>query len=344
MLIANPIYDVVFKYLMEDNKIAKLFISAIIGQEITHLTLRPQEFLGETGLKKSKKTSKTGAILPTSLTVYRIDFAANIKTNEGEKLVIIEIQKTRFPSDIMRFRKYLGKQYADINNAEEVTMGNRKRKIGIPIISIYFIGYRMEFMNGGIIAITRQCKNLITNEIYHVKEPFIESLTHDSFIIQIPQLTQKRRNELEILLSVFDQSIVTNENYHLLNVKEEDFPSKYRPVIRRLQNAISEPEIKTKMEMEDTLLDELELIEREYEKALEEIKLAKKQAKLAEQRKRYLEQQIEQERKEKLRLEQEAEQERKEKLRLEQQTEQQIASLKEELEALKKQLNKKTDD
>jgi len=27
--IANPIYDVVFKYLMEDNKIAKLIISTI---------------------------------------------------------------------------------------------------------------------------------------------------------------------------------------------------------------------------------------------------------------------------------------------------------------------------
>ena len=31
MLIANPIYDVVFKYLMEDSKIAKLVISSIIG-------------------------------------------------------------------------------------------------------------------------------------------------------------------------------------------------------------------------------------------------------------------------------------------------------------------------
>ncbi len=30
MQIANPIYDVVFKYLMEDAKIAKLLISSII--------------------------------------------------------------------------------------------------------------------------------------------------------------------------------------------------------------------------------------------------------------------------------------------------------------------------
>jgi hypothetical protein len=31
MQIANPIYDVVFNYLMEDAKIAKLLISSIIG-------------------------------------------------------------------------------------------------------------------------------------------------------------------------------------------------------------------------------------------------------------------------------------------------------------------------
>ncbi|MEZ4988613.1 MAG: hypothetical protein R2795_26935 [Saprospiraceae bacterium] len=38
MEIANPIYDVVFKYLMEDNRVAKLFLSAITGLEIVSWT------------------------------------------------------------------------------------------------------------------------------------------------------------------------------------------------------------------------------------------------------------------------------------------------------------------
>ena len=41
MQIANPIYDVVFKYLMEDAKVAKLLISSIIGEEIEELDFRP---------------------------------------------------------------------------------------------------------------------------------------------------------------------------------------------------------------------------------------------------------------------------------------------------------------
>jgi hypothetical protein len=43
MLIANPIYDVVFKYLMEDNKIAKILISKILNEEIIELNAKPQE-------------------------------------------------------------------------------------------------------------------------------------------------------------------------------------------------------------------------------------------------------------------------------------------------------------
>jgi hypothetical protein len=34
MHIANPIYDTVFKFLMEDEKVARAFISAIIGEEV----------------------------------------------------------------------------------------------------------------------------------------------------------------------------------------------------------------------------------------------------------------------------------------------------------------------
>ena len=41
--IANPIYDVVFKYLMRDEKLARLLLSAIIGEEVISLDFRPTE-------------------------------------------------------------------------------------------------------------------------------------------------------------------------------------------------------------------------------------------------------------------------------------------------------------
>ncbi|GAB4402812.1 MAG: hypothetical protein OHK0039_01290 [Bacteroidia bacterium] len=45
MIIANPIYDAVFKYLLEDTKIARELLATILGVEIVELALRPQETL-----------------------------------------------------------------------------------------------------------------------------------------------------------------------------------------------------------------------------------------------------------------------------------------------------------
>ena len=98
MLIANPIYDVVFKYLMEDSKVAKLLIGSIIGAEVLELEFRPKSFTANV-------SGAEEAIRPL-FTIYHLDFSAKIKTKEEEKLVIIEVQKAKLPTDILRFRQY----------------------------------------------------------------------------------------------------------------------------------------------------------------------------------------------------------------------------------------------
>jgi hypothetical protein len=269
MQIANPIYDVVFKYLMEDAKIAKLLISSIIGEEIESLDFRPQEFTADidTGLE-----GRIGL-----LTVYRLDFSASIKTVDGLKQVLIEIQKAKYATDIMRFRGYLGSQYSNKNNTQLATINNHERKIGIPIIGIYFLGHTLDSTDASIIGVNRTYKDLVTGKLLTVKESFIESLTHDSYVIQIPHLAQKRRNELEILLSIFDQSMSVDAGQHILNIKEEEYPEKYRPLIRRLQSAILEPEMRKQMEIEDGILDDFEDMQRKIQRQSHEIAEAKRE-------------------------------------------------------------------
>jgi len=294
MQIANPIYDVVFKYLMEDSKIAKLMISSIISENIEELVFMPQEFVSDIDNAKTEKTKRNRK---DSLTVYRLDFSAKIKTEEGYKNVVIELQKAKFPTDIMRFRKYLGEQFANKENVQKIKIGNRIRKTGLPIISIYFLGHKLDTTQASAIKVSRQYSDLITDEIIETKESFIESLTLDSYVIQIPYLTDKRRNDLEILLSVFDQRNPIDNDHHILNVKEENFPEKYRPIIRKLQKAVQDLEIKKKMELEDGIIDELEDMEREIEdleQKVEEIELkldiSKQEKNIAEQEKNIAEQ------------------------------------------------------
>ena len=97
-------YDVVFKYLMEDNAVAMTFLSALTGMDIVSLLPLPQELTLDAEVYSRK------------LSVYRLDFSARIRDADGEeKIVIVEIQQEKLYGQLMRFRKYLGKQYENVN-------------------------------------------------------------------------------------------------------------------------------------------------------------------------------------------------------------------------------------
>ncbi len=113
-------------------------------------------------------------------------------------------------------------------------------------------------------------------------------------MIQIPFLTDKRRNDLEILLSVFDQTNPADSEHHVLNIKEEDYPEKYRLIIRKLQKAVQDKEIKKKMELEDGIIDELEDLEREIEDLEQENEQVKQKLGTVEQKLGTVEQENEQ--------------------------------------------------
>ena len=243
--IANPIYDGAFKYLLDDNRIAKLFLSTIIGEEIEELTFRPTEHRTD--------------IEHRSVTVFRMDFSARIRLpGSGEKLVILEIQKAKFATDIMRFRKYLGSQYSSKENVYVDAGGQR----AMPILSLYFLGHGLAHTCHPVIRVTRQYLDGAGQVLPGEREEFIESLTHDSVIVQIPHLKDRRQNDLECLLGIFDQSQKDPKDAHTLSIREEDYPKKFQPVIRRLIKAISEPQVRETMEVEDDYLEDLEDMER----------------------------------------------------------------------------------
>lgn len=248
--VANPIYDVVFKYLLSDNKIAKLLISDLLGMEINTLEVRPQEFATDPENK--------------TLTVYRIDFKAEIVLSNGEKLIVlIEIQKAKFTTDLIRFRKYLSEQYGSKQN----TIEQEDKIIPLPIITIYFLGYGLDSnKNIPIIRVKRHYLDNYNGEILQGKELFIETLTHDSIIVQIPALKKQRRNDLEKALSVFEVGKVQE-----VSINEDNYPERYKPVIRKLLKAIADESIRRTMDVEDEILENLERKERLITKQQQEL-------------------------------------------------------------------------
>jgi len=263
MQIANPIYDTVFKYMMSDNKVAKSLLSAIIGEKIVKLDFTSTEYTLKVDVDKRQINRTLEQIV-----VCRFDFAAKIKTDTGAyKTVIIELQKAKFATDIMRFRRYLGTMYQSAENAYD-----KKRVKARQIYCIYLLNYEIGLSDSPIIKVDYIVSDLTTGEELNKKNEFIESLNHKSWIVQVRKLKEKRRNELENLLSIFDQNNITNDQ-HILNIDESQFPKEYQHIIRKLREACESKQVREEMQMEDDYINELLMkdeIIAEQEKELEE--------------------------------------------------------------------------
>ena len=266
MYIANPIYDAVFKYLMEDKEVAMILISELLGETLADLQFLPQEV--------SKEVDKGHHWV----TIYRMDFACTIQlSDQTSQQVIIEIQKAKFHTDIMRFRNYLGMQYSKKDNVVETEVNGFQVKQALPIYSIYFLGHRLDHIRVPVVDVKREYRDRYSGERIIEREEFIESLTHDSIVIQIPLLQEEVRSDLERLLSVFNQDYVVSADKHTLNIDESLYPEKYRKVLRRLKKAISEEEVRENMDVEDDFLEEWQDQERRIFQAEERAEKAEKQ-------------------------------------------------------------------
>ena len=186
MIIANPIYDVVFKKLMENDRVVKFFIGTLLEQTIESVEVMPLEF--------------DYSNLLTGFNVFRINFIATIKTDEGEfKKVLIEIQRARNHIDLIDFQIYLLSQVI-----KDKTVSNEKNTL--PITKIYILGFKIPEIETSCIRVAQNYKDLINNTIINKKFEFFEKLTHDSIIIQVERITDRYQTRLDKMLSVFEQS------------------------------------------------------------------------------------------------------------------------------------------
>jgi len=223
MIIANPIYDVVFKRLIENERIAKFFISTLLGEMVVDLIIKPQE---RTVLPKFEDLDEDQIASLSkqlyerlSISVFRVDFVATVMTDDGEhKKVLIEIQKAKNALDLMRFRTYLAEHY---KTEDEVEIDGKKTKTALPIVTIYMLGFEIVEIEAIAIKVKRDYWDLINQQTLSTKSSFVEALTHDSYVVQIPRIQGNTRTKLEQLLSIFEQkNFITDKGI----LKEYNFP------------------------------------------------------------------------------------------------------------------------
>ena len=266
MIIANPIYDVVFKYLLEDVDIARDLLSTILGEEVVHLEFKPQE--------TSTESSE-------GIKILRLDFKAIIKKKDGTLFkVLIELQKSKQVFDVMRFRRYLGDNYRKEDQLVEKDGTILFRSL--PIITIYFLGFLLNNVPSGVIKVKRDYVDVVTEEILGVKDDFVELLTHDSYMIQVGRLPKESRGKLDRVMQIFSPMYQNKADKHLIDFQGDIYDPLVLRMVERLSRAIASDEYRDKMDVEDE-------IDRIFERELgkKDMLIAQKDKLLNENVKRY---------------------------------------------------------
>ena len=274
MRIANPMYDAAFKYLMDDRAAARLLVGAVLGEEVVSLQALPQERTGRSSPAATAGEPPSGEML----TVRRVDFAATVRTAAGERLrVLVEVQKARFTDEVMRFREYLDRHYADRDNYDEGVDGRRRHR---PLRAIYILGECLPRTAATVLRVAREYVDGVSGERLSEREEFVEALSHDCWVVQVPLLASRRRTDLERLLSVFDQELRVPGDRHVLDVNVREIPERYDPVLRRLEGAMASVEVTDSMALEDEVAETWGRMKRES--VAKDAALAEKDVALAE--------------------------------------------------------------
>ena len=270
MTIANPIYDIVFKYLMEDERIARTILSALLKKNVVAVAVRPHEYTN------SQRDT---------LSVFRIDFGATIREDDGmEHLILIELQKTWLPTETLRFRQYLGLHYSNPANIQ--SDGN-----ALPTVAVYLLGHKVGDIEEPVVYVNNQSFDYNGDVVTRgLPNAFVDSLTHNSIIVQIPRLHGQINNRLDEVLSVFDQTQQSVESQHVLNIDERRYAeddAEMQRILRRLLMAATDANMRHDMNVEDEYFSiiekqDTEILMKTRELAEKKIELEESNQKLEE--------------------------------------------------------------
>ncbi|MFK7968891.1 MAG: hypothetical protein AB8F95_00920 [Bacteroidia bacterium] len=209
--------------MMSNNHLAKKVIATILDQKVLSLELNQQEFVRQGAVRGFK--------------VFRLDLKATIQHTDGRKeQVMIELQKSKLPTNVHRFRQYLGGLYGDNSRGSTPELADQQ-STQLPIITIYILGYNIPDLPVLATRVERRLVDASTGKEVTHPSTFVQALVHQSHIIQIRRLPEKRRTRLEHFLQLFDQSCVTNMNYIL---EVDEIPSEFNDIASYLSKPLKD--------------------------------------------------------------------------------------------------------
>jgi len=303
LVIPNPIYDVVFRYLMQDYDSAMIILSTLINEKIKKLYFQPLTFTKKTTvteyneqveqkIDKYFEKEKQKIISDNNLSeldkniaineitikdpvtgkdvkLLHLDFAAVIEKENGEEeMVMIELQKAAYETDIFRFKQYICENFQKkrkIKKTDPDTGQEIEIELPYRLIPIFILNFKIEDEINDLMIKTRQIKTgIFTDKELNKKNEFIDHLSYELYVVQLPYLKiaeelyfepETYKAKLFALLKLFDQRAKKTDNECRLRLFRRLFPGFLDIVIKRLQTAdIDNPNLEKQMRAEDHFL------------------------------------------------------------------------------------------
>lgn len=258
MKIINPLYDNAFKYLMDNEQIAKLVLSIILDEEVISLQSKPQE---------------TPIVIDNTRTIARYDFKAVVRgADRTDRTILIELQKYKHPDPITRFREYLAQNYQKEETI--IDTAGKEQQQSLPIVTIYILGYKITQADILALQVGRYVRDIIWNTPIEEKLDFVELLTHTSFIFQVGVQPQKKRGtRLEYFLSLFSQKMQGEASNYCIDVEldaEQEDDAVIKEIVSHLNRATLDESVIRSLKHENDYEKGIRTAEEELKEALAE--------------------------------------------------------------------------
>ncbi len=235
-VIPNPIYDVVFRYLMQDYDSAMIVLSTLINEKIKSIDFKPitaarktteeeydkqlkqktdkyfekekQKIIANSKLSESEKQEAINKISlkePAGIKdikLMHLDFTAVIEKEDGEEeLVMIELQQVPVETDIFRFKQYISENFQKKRKLKQIDPDSGEElEIEFPyrLIPIFILNFRIENQISDLMIKTRQIKTgIFTDKEISGNNEFIDNLSYELYVVQLPYLEQAEKLNFE---------------------------------------------------------------------------------------------------------------------------------------------------
>jgi hypothetical protein len=265
---ANPLYDTVFKYLIEDLSIAREFLSIILDVEVLELEVQPQEVSVPVKKRTQRKTTAKNEQKGNPKSLIRYDFKAKIVQANGEvRTILLELQKRNHKSIIFRFRNYVARNYSIETGAPSF-----EQKY------IYLTGFPIDSTQElpPYLWCRRQLVDGLTGNLFFPSKGinFVDELTHESCFIHVNGFREDDPHPVAQVINLFNQKR-SSESPYILEIAPPQTGTLMARIVDRLYKATHDDELMKAMELESyyeydiqSLEDDKEALRLEAEAAL----------------------------------------------------------------------------